>query len=273
MNFPVSVSRDVAVASLAAKRVREQFLKDLELNRFILFSQTIAPVCSRERGDYREVLIRFKEEERNLQSPGMFLPLLEEQGLMPLLDRWIVARVLKGLREIEAEGRGRAPRFSVNLCADTLRDESTFSGYALEQIRNTVERAEALTLEILVSDALANPRSLARLMLPLRSVGCSFALSGFAGDDEPAFELARSLGFAFLKIDGSMLTGISVNPKAREALFAISRRCHEYGIQTICMRVETPQALEVLRGIDVDYAQGFGIERPRLLEFRSKTGS
>jgi len=37
-------------------------------------------------------------------------------------------------------------------------------------------------------------------------------------------------------------------------------------MRTVCMQVETPATLEILRDIGIDYAQGFGIERPRALE-------
>jgi len=261
------LSTKAAVAALTSKRVKERFMKDLELDRFVLFFQAIAPLASTEKNGYREILIRFKEEELNLQSPGMFLPLLEEEGLMPLLDRWIVARALKWIHEQDTRrGQGSAPRCSVNLAGDTLRDESAFAGYVLDEIRRSVGRAGALSFEILESDAIENHRSLTRLVPALRSAGCSFALSGHAGSTK-AFELAKSLGFAFVKIDGRMLSGISGDPRALEALTAVNRRCREYGMRTVCMQVEDNDTLAVLRGIDVDFVQGFGIERPRRLEF------
>ena len=261
------MSRTAAVVALTSKRVNERFVKDLESDRFVLFFQAIAPLASRESPGYREILIRFKEEERNLQSPGMFFPLLEEEGLLPVLDRWIVARVLKWIHEQDTRlGTGSAPRCSVNLAGDTLRDESAFGGYVLDEIRRTVGRAGALSFEILESDAIDNHRSLTRLIPPLRSAGCSFALSEHTGSTK-AFELAASLGFAFIKIGGEMLSGIAGDPEALRRLTAVNRRCREYGMRTVCMQVEDNKTLEVLRGIDVDFVQGFGIERPRLLEF------
>ena len=267
------MSRNAAFAVLTSKRIHEQFIKDLDSNRFVLFFQAIVPLTSQDRAGYREILIRFKEEERNMQSPGMFLLLLEEQGLMPLLDRWIVSRVLKWIRNAEANlGPGSAPRCSVNLAAATLRDESAFAGYVLDEIRKPGGRADALSFEILEADAMAHRQSLTRLMLPLRSAGCTFALSGHAGDNK-AFELAVSLGFASIKIDASMLRGLATDPRAMQALTAVKDRCREYGMRSICMQVEDDETLGILRGINVDFAQGFGIEHPRLLEFAGGAGS
>jgi EAL domain-containing protein (putative c-di-GMP-specific phosphodiesterase class I) len=259
------VSTNAAVALLASRRVEERFTKDLEGNRFVLFFQSIVPLASKETSGYREILIRFREEEQNMQSPGMFFPLLEEQGLLPMLDRWIVSRVLKWIRETEAKlGAEGVPRCSVNLSSDTLRDGSAFGGYVAEEIRKSAGRAPALSFEIVESDAIANASSLTKLMPALRSMGCSFALSGYTGN-EKTFELATSLGFAFIKIDGSLLYGLA-DPKARERLNAINQQCHGYGLQTVCMQVEDGETLEILREMEVDFAQGFGVERPRPLE-------
>lgn len=267
------MSTPAAVALLASKRIEERFIKDLAANRFVLYFQSIESLDSKEASGYREILIRFREEEQNMQSPGMFFPLLEEQGLLPMLDRWIVTRVLKWIGELEAKlGALSAPRCSVNLCADTLRDESAFAGYVLEEIRKTTKRAPALSFEILESDAIAYTQSLTRLMLPLRSVGCTFALSGYSGNQK-TFELASSLGFAFIKIDGSMLSGLTSDPDVRQRLNAVNRNCHGYGIRTVCMQVEDDATLQIVRDLGVDFAQGFGIERPRLLEFAERKRS
>jgi EAL domain-containing protein (putative c-di-GMP-specific phosphodiesterase class I) len=261
------VNTRAAVALLASKRIEERFTKDLDTNRFVLFFQSIASLTSKEDGGYREILIRFREEEQNMQSPGMFFPLLEEQGLLPALDRWIVGRVLKWIQECEAKlGPVSVPRCSVNLCSDTLREESAFAGYVMDEIRRTMKRAPALSFEILESDAIACTKSLTPLMLPLRSVGCTFALSGYTGSQK-TFELASSLGFAFIKIDGSMLFGLTSDPAVRQKLNAVNRQCHGYGIRTVCMQVEDDATLGIVRDLGVDFAQGFGIERPRLLEF------
>lgn len=264
---------NAAVEHLTTRRIQERFIKDLDSSRFVLFFQAIAALAAEEGAGYREILIRFKEEEQNLQSPGMFLPLLEEQGLLPQLDRWIVSRVLKWIQDLELKlGPGCVPRCGVNLSADTIRDESGFSGHVVGEIRKAGGRAEALSFEILESDAMDNPRALGRLMLPLRSVGCTFALCGHCGSTK-AFELAASLGFATIKIDGSMLSGLLADPKALEGLTAVNRRCQEYGMRTVCMQVEAAETLEILRSIGVDYAQGFGVERPRLLEFEKGSRS
>jgi EAL domain-containing protein (putative c-di-GMP-specific phosphodiesterase class I) len=254
-----------ALALLASKRIREQFARDLAANVFVLFSQPILALAERGDTGYREILIRFKDEERNMQAPGMFLPLLEEEGLMPQLDRWIVSRVLQWVRDLDPGVGGRtAPRCSVNLAADTIRDESAFVGFVQEALRVKAGTAQALSFEIRLSELLAHPKEIARLVPPLRAAGCSFALSNYDGTERP-FDLARSLGFTIVKFDGALVFRIAADADARQKLDEINRNSRGYGMQTVAMQVENQETLDVLRRMEADYAQGFGIERPKPL--------
>ena len=268
LNLNPNANLNDARAQHVRRRIGERLIKDLDANKFFLHYQSILPVApSNADTGYREMLVRFKEEEQYMLPPGTFLPVLEEQGLMPLLDRWVVSRALKWMRHVDAHpGSRSAPRCGVNQHTDTICRDRNFGDYVLKELREAWVRAESLLFEIHVADAMADSQSLARLMIPLRSAGCRFALSDVT-DDESAFELAESLDFAFIKIDGCMLSGLSGDPKVRERLDAINRRCHELGMRTVCMQVEATETLETLRGIEIDYVQGFGIERPRLLDF------
>jgi len=267
IDAPASSARQTAIAQLAGKRIGERLQKDLEANRFMLFSQAIVPLAPADRrATYREILIRFKDEETNMQSPGMFLPLLEEQGLMPLLDRWVVSRVLQWLRESgEAAENPKAHVCSINLSGDTMRN-AAFAEHVAREIRASAVPAPCLSFEIPIADAIADSTSLPTLMKTLRNAGCTFALSGFTGSNA-GFDLASRLGFTIVKLDGSMLDGVAADVQRQGKLDTVTRRCQRVGLRTVAMQVESEATLEALRAIQVDYVQGFGIERPHKLEF------
>jgi len=261
-----------SIATLNARRFRERFERELAANRFVLFVQSIVPVATGADAGYREILIRYKDEERNMQSPGTFLLVLEEQGLMPLLDRWIVSRVLKWIRQRDPGlDAGHLPRCSVNLSASTLQDHSAFAGYVQQEMRGLAGVREPLSFEVSVTDILSHSKDLARLAPALRSCGCTFSLSNYEGDDR-SFDLARSLGFSIVKFDGSVLARLADDALARTRLETLARRCAGYGLGTVATHVESPETLPILESLGVDYAQGFGVDRPRLLAFRDSSG-
>ncbi len=245
-----------------ASQIRDRLIKDLKEDNFVLFFQSIVPVepAAGERL-YREILVRFKEEEQDLMPPGMFLPIIEEHGLTSLLDRWVVAQVLKWTRDRQA---ALAARCSVNLSNDTIRRDQSFVDFVLQGVQRTAVAPDSLSFEIPQVEALAGRQSLARLIPPLRAAGCTFTISGFTGE-APVFELATSLGISFLKIDGSLIARIARDAEARARVVAIRERGRKLGMRTIGMQVESTETLGVLRSLHVDYAQGFGIELPRPL--------
>ncbi len=244
---------------------RERFISQLKEDNFVLFFQPILPAAANaSEPPFREILVRYKEEERDLLPPGSFLPILEEQGLLPLLDRWVVGKLLKWGRDLQATGR-RMPHCSVNLAIDTIRRDQAFADYVLRGIQKMGVMPASLTFEIMTTDALAHREAVSKLIQPLRAAGVTFALSWFAGE-ESALELAPSLGFSYIKMDGSLAAPIARVPKEKARLAALVQRCRKLGIKTVCMLVEDPETLAHLRTIHVDYVQGFGVAKPRILE-------
>jgi EAL domain-containing protein (putative c-di-GMP-specific phosphodiesterase class I) len=245
--------------------LRELFVKQLKDANFVLYYQPIVPAAATTaESSFREILVRYREEEADLLPPGSFLPILEEQGFLPLLDRWVVGRLLKTGRDMQAAGK-KMPHCSVNLSIDTVRRDDAFGEYVLRGLQKMNVSAASLTFEIMTSDALLHPQAVAKFIPPLRAAGITFALSWFAGE-ESALELAPKLGISFIKIDGSLAIPIARDPKAKARLAALVQHCRKLGMRTVCMLVEDAETLDHLRAIHVDYVQGFGIGRPRPLE-------
>ena len=247
-------------------RTRERFLSHLRDENFLLYSQaTVSASQSTSDLGFLEVLIRHKDEEEGLLPPGSFFPILEELGLMPLLDRWILSRVLWWCRETRAApGTSPNPRCSVHLSLDTIRDGEAFAAFARAAIERSAVKGAAIAFEIAEADALAYAPVLVRMMPPLRAAGCHFVLGRFTGGDA-AFRLAALLGFAFAKLDGSFAASTSRGLVDDAPLAAIVQRCRRVGLRVIASQVEDATVLVHLRLLKIDYAQGFGIERPRAL--------
>jgi EAL domain-containing protein (putative c-di-GMP-specific phosphodiesterase class I) len=246
-------------------QIRDRLVKDLKEDKFVLYFQSIVPIAPAvpDKALYREILIRFNDEERDLMPPGMFLPILEQHGLMPLLDRWVTAQVSRWVRKA-AGAQQNAPRCSVNLSSDTIRRDHAFGDFVVQALQKAGIQPAALSFEIPMTEVAAAPESVTRLAASLRAAGCSVSFSGFAGEVS-TLELAKSLGVAFVKIDGSLVYPVSRERAAAARLHALQQSCRSFGLQTVCTQVEDTATLEILRRIQVNYAQGFGIDRPRPL--------
>ena len=89
----------------------------LENDEFALYCQPILALSGAESYPIAEVLIRLREEENARLPPGEFLPLFEQCGMMPQLDRWVVRQVVRWLAS-----DSRIRRFAVNLSGQTIED-------------------------------------------------------------------------------------------------------------------------------------------------------
>jgi EAL domain-containing protein (putative c-di-GMP-specific phosphodiesterase class I) len=235
----------------------------LRRGHYLLYCQRIEPLDpnSTEKRPFQEILIRFLEEETRLLPPGMFFPVLDDQGLMSLLDCWVVSQVLK----LQQVGIDRAPgwnppRNSINLSPDSVSDPD-FIKFVVGQVDKWHPSADTLCFEVVENVAFAHSDSLLELAAALGPRGCNFALGGFNGSIE-GLELLGRLPVNFVKIDGGLVQKIATGRTERARVENINRYCKDLGMHTVAELVETDAVLEALREIGVDYAQGFGISLP-----------
>jgi len=239
-----------------------RLVRAFELDEFILFGQyMVALDADQGLPAYVEVLVRLREEERNLTPPGHFIPFLEYYGMMPLLDRWVIEHALEWWR---SNNDAQNSVMSVNLSAATLGADD-FPEFVDRQLRRKEVSGRVLCFEIAQGEIAADPARLAKSVERLKTLGCGFAISAF-GRDTVSFEALKTVPAGLVKIDGAIIRGIVIDQMALAKVRAIQQVCRKVGIYTVAESVEQPEALELLRQAGVDYAQGYGISRPGPLE-------
>ena len=243
----------------------ERLASALRQDEFVLYGQLIAPLVTVQgAGPFREILIRFQEEENKLLPPGSFFSILEDSGLMPYLDRWVVNRAVRWIRgRLEVKPDWPVPHNSINLSADTLTDRK-FAEYAGRHLRAAALPPGSISFEIICDGALGRIEALLALAEQLRPEGCRFILARFDGGDA-AQELRRRLRPEFVKLSPGLVRLLAQGSAGVERVDAINRDCHARGIKTIAEHVESERTIEQLRELGVDFAQGFGVEAPQPL--------
>ena len=240
--------------------------KAIENGEFSLLCQQITPLplTSGEAGHY-EILIRLNEEKEGMIPPDMFFPLAEKYGLMPHLDRWVVQHVAAWVARPVTRGEKRdKPMYFINLSRATLVDPGFAEFLQLTLMEYGVSGA-ALCFEIADSELSSKNAEVVEFAQQVRQCGCRVALSGF-GRDKVLFDMIRGFQVEFLKIDGSVILGILNDPAKLAKVIALTQVAKKIGVKTIAEMVEDEETIVKLREIGVDFAQGFGISRPRLLD-------
>ena len=232
----------------------------LEENRFELFRQTIMPLQTEEEGAHYEILLRMRDENGGVISPGLFIGAAERYNLTPAIDRWVITRAFRWLVS-EADERERLMLCSINLSGQSLGDEK-FLPFVIDQFQMSGLDATKICFEITEHAAVASYSQAVRFINALKELGCKFALDDF-GEGMSSFGYLKHLPVDFLKIEGGFVKEMLHDPIDREMVRSINEIGHLTGKQTIAEFAENEEIITMLRGIGVDYAQGYGVSEPK----------
>lgn len=234
----------------------------LENDRFILFVQPIMPLQGHTQFPYHqyEVLLRLPFR-KHLLSPGSFLPAADRLDMMTRIDRWIIRKVLEMVTTSNLRSKeGIEPRLMINLSSQAVQDPDLFAFIQTEISQQNVNPA-LLCFEIAESVAIANFVQTKRLMKALHALGCHLVLDDF-GSGFSSLNYVRDLPLSYLKIDGNFVHNLVSNPVDAAMIKAVHEVGQVMNLLTIAELVEDAETLERLRGIGVDFAQGYYCGKP-----------
>jgi diguanylate cyclase (GGDEF)-like protein/PAS domain S-box-containing protein len=232
----------------------------LEENRFELFRQTIQPLQAEEEGAHYEILLRMRDENGGIISPGLFIEAAERYSITPNIDRWVIRSAFRWLVS-EADERERLALCSINLSGQSLGDEK-FLPFVIDQFQMSGLDATKICFEITETAAIASYSQANRFINALKELGCKFALDDF-GTGLSSFGYLKHFPVDYLKIDGSFVKEILHDPIDREMVRSINEIGHLTGKQTIAEFAENEEIITMLRGMGIDYAQGYGVSEPK----------
>lgn len=239
------------------RRVREA----LENDGFILYAQPILDLKTDEIVRY-EILLRLVDRDGGIIPPGAFLDIAEQFGLSGDIDRWVLRKATRILSDTKIMEKGIS--FAINLSPRTMTDREFLQQISEMPALNVIGPVR-LVMEITETAAIYNIHVAKDFLRTLRGQGYEFALDDF-GMGFSSFYQLKNLDVDYLKIDGSFIRNLSSDPVDRHLVQAMVHLAAGLGKQTIAEFVEDQGALDMLREMGVDCAQGFHIGRPRPLD-------
>lgn len=203
---------------------------------------------------FHEMLARLNLPGGAVLPAAAFMPHVEAGPLGRAIDRLALARAL------EALATDPLLRLSVNLSPLSMGDADWLD--ILETAAAHDRRVTGrLVLEITETAALEHSDQTRDFLDHVRGFGCSLALDDF-GAGATGFRHFRDFRFDMVKIDGSFVQGVHRSPDSRvlvECLMAVARH---FEMLVVAERVECPADMAFLRGLGVDFLQGYLVGRP-----------
>ncbi len=239
--------------------------KALAEDRFLIYGQLIKPL-QETTGEtiHYELLLRLQDEDSHIIPPGAFIPAAERYGLMHSIDMHVIAKAFEQLQAFHKHNRNQTFKLSINLSGHSLGNK-----HILDYIPQMFERFNIeprhITFEITETSAISNLTAAIKFITTLKILGCEFALDDF-GSGLSSFAYLKNLPVDYLKIDGAFVKDILHDPIDAAMVQSINQIGHVMNIKTIAEFVENEEIEKRLRMISVDYAQGYGIEKPRPLQ-------
>ena len=210
-----------------------------------------------------EALIRWRHPQRGLLTPGHFLDLAEETGLVVPMGDWVLRTACTQIVAWRQRTGGNVA-VSVNLSARQFKQVGLDVRIA-EILEESGLPPSALILELTESSIMSDVTGAAAIMGALRKQGIRVALDDF-GTGYSSLSYLLRLPITELKVDSSFVRNVHDSPDAAAITAAIIAMARQLQLNVVGEGVETEAALDFLRAHHCDAAQGYCIAMPAPLE-------
>ena len=238
-------------ASLEWARTLHQAVAE---DNLVLHFQPIVDIASKEVA-YYEALVRLELGGR-IVLPGEFIPALEREGDMSLLDRQVISKAIYYLAR-----HPELHKIAINLSAQGFSDERL-----LPLIKDKINQYDVdpsrIIFELTESASLSNITATQSMVEKLSVLGCAFSIDDF-GTGFSTFNYLKQLPAQSVKIDGSFVVDLATNPVDLALVKAIYEVATALGKKTVAEFVENEKTLQILANIGVTYAQGYHLGKPK----------
>jgi diguanylate cyclase (GGDEF)-like protein len=237
----------------------------MENARFFLYCQSITTVGRDEPYAPRhfEILLRMRSANGEDILPGRFIAAAERFQLSVRIDRHVLQQTIKWFEQNPAVLK-TVGMVSINLSGASMAD-SDFLEFAQNAIRESTLGPHRICFEITETSAIRDLRHAQKMISTLKAMGVRFALDDF-GAGFCSFGYLDQLDVDFLKIDGSFVLQLHASELARAVIRSIADIARTLGKKTVAECAETEEIRSSLFELGVDYAQGFVIDRPMLID-------
>lgn len=257
--------------------IRQQILKNhqlltlipeaIEKNQFKVYLQPVYD-CVNNEYHSAEALVRWMHPQQGMISPGAFIPLAEESGLITKIDYYVWEEACKTIRRWLDDGKKVLP-ISVNVSRMNI-----YRTDIVDIFVNLINKYEIdpfyLRLEITESAYILNETLLIKIIGALKDKGFIIMMDDF-GSGYSSLNMLKNMPIDILKIDREFIGESNASPKASRVITSVINMAKAIGIPCVAEGVETAKQFEFLCEIGCDYIQGFYFSKPISIEDFDKT--
>ncbi len=228
-------------------------------NQFELYYQPIVNV-NQKRVVGIEAFLRWNHPQLGMIYPAEFISLAEENGLIPIIDQWVIQTGCSQMNEWKDFGLPLVP-LSINLSPTTILDDKIE-----RQIKRIIQESSCdpsfLQLEINRSNQIFSDQTIHQRLDDLRSLGVRLAIDNFATDAANQINQVSKIPIQSIKIDRSIMQNILEDQQNLRLIRAVVKLTQSLEIELVAQGIESEEQLTLLAEQNISLAQGYLLGEP-----------
>lgn len=206
-----------------------------------------------------EALLRWRHPELGNISPGEFIPIAEDTGLIIPLGKFVLLEAMSKCREWCKQGFIK--HMNINLSVEQMI-RADFIETVKDAVSVTGVDPKTIVFEITESIAIKDLTVMNEIIGNLIRLGFKMALDDF-GTGYSSFNCFKDLQLGIVKLDKSFIDNVSINKLDTTMVRSIVNLSHEFRLDVCAEGVEQPDQYHVLKDMGVDLIQGYLFSRPQ----------
>jgi diguanylate cyclase (GGDEF)-like protein/PAS domain S-box-containing protein len=207
-----------------------------------------------------EALIRWIHPEKGIISPGAFIPIAEETGVIGELGDWVISEALRQVKSWR-DTYGVTLQISINMSPFQLRMYDDRHDGWLDDLRKLGLDGKDIVLEITEGILLRSEKFVKERLTKYRQRGIKVAIDDF-GTGYSSLSYLKEFDIDFLKIDQSFIRRMEEGSSEHALSEAIIVMAHKLGLQVIAEGVEQQHQQAMLQKMECDFVQGYFYAKP-----------
>ena len=250
-------SRHGQAACASAALLQHDLQAAIERNELTLYYQPQARISGEIIGF--EALVRWRHPTRGMISPGTFIPLAEESGLIVPMGEWILREACR-----EAASWPKPLQIAINLSPIQFR-HGDLVAMVHSVLLETGLPPSRLELEITEGVLIGDFSRAVSILRRLKALGAHIAMDDF-GTGYSSLSYLQAFPFDKIKIDQAFISNLESNAQSATIVRAVIGLARALNLPVLAEGVETQAQLTFLANERCDEVQGYLIGRPQPIE-------
>ena len=248
-----------STSAVEAVKIENDFKSALKNGDITLYYQPIVDLSLNRIAGF-EALMRWIDQDGNMISPGVFIPIIEASGFITEASKWALDYALKSLQRIHTETNDHNLFASVNFSAHDFVSED-FVSYVSDTLINSSIKPELLHLEITERLLMVQPDIAKKSLEACRDIGMQISIDDF-GTGFSSLSYLHSFPIDILKIDRAFIATMLNEEKVSALVKTIINLSDSMQFKSIAEGVEQREEAIKLKALGCDLAQGYYFAKP-----------